>query len=70
MASKRRKYVHPLIAALNERAAKERLTNPEIADAIGCDRVTVWRCRKLGRSPKSQRVRRALERYVAKGGGR
>lgn len=69
MASKRRKYVHPLIAALNERAAKERLTNPEIADAIGCDRVTVWRCRKYGRSPKDQKVRRRLERFV-KGGGR
>lgn len=67
MAHKKAKRTHPLIVALNRWAKEHRLTNGEIANAVGCERSTVSRWRSDGRPPKNQRIRRELERFVSGG---
>lgn len=57
-----------LIAALNARCERERLSNQAVGDKIGASGESVRLCRKMGRPPKNKWVREKLARWLGMNG--
>jgi len=66
MSSRKRRAPVPLIARLDAVARDLRIDNTAIAEAIGCDRTTVAKWRKIGRPPKNAAVLANLAKFVEK----
>jgi len=64
MSNRPTKYRSPMIAALDRRCERDRLTNVAVAEKIGVSEGAVRFWRKIGRPPKSLLARRALAAFL------